>query len=152
MSKLFLYYSLTGNGDKVAEVFKQRGYEIRKFTPKGKMPKTFFFRILTGGFVASLGVKSKLVDFDPDLSAFDEIVVGSPIWNARTTPALNGLLELVDFKGKKVTFLFYSGSGTGKKAKAKVHALYPDAQILFLKEPKKYEEELARLDPLFPLN
>ena len=31
MKKLFIYYSLTNNGDVVAEVFKEKGYEIKLF-------------------------------------------------------------------------------------------------------------------------
>lgn len=30
MKKLFIYYSLTGNGDEVAKTLKEKGYEIRK--------------------------------------------------------------------------------------------------------------------------
>ena len=36
MSNLFIYYSLTGNGDIVAKRFEEKGYEIRKVTEKHK--------------------------------------------------------------------------------------------------------------------
>ena len=46
MSKLFIYYSLTGSGEVVANAMKEKGYELRKVTEKKKMPKKFFFMIL----------------------------------------------------------------------------------------------------------
>ena len=145
MAKLFIYYSLTGSGDVVAKAFEEKGYEIRKVSEKKKMPKSFFFMILAGGFRASVGSKAKLVNYDKDVSKFDEIVIGSPIWNARPTPVLNSVLKETDFSGKKLSFVFYSGSGEGKKAKAKIEKLFPSSEIVFLKEPKKYPKELEKL-------
>ena len=148
MSKLFIYYSLTGSGDVVANAMKEKGYELRKVTEKKKMPKKFFFMILSGGFRASVGAKGKLIDYNNDVSSYEEIVIGSPIWNARLTPTINSVFEQTDLKGKKLSFVFYSGSGEGKKAEKKVKKLFPDAFIMFLKEPKKYEKELEKLGNL----
>ena len=50
---------------------------------------------------------------------------------------------------KKVTFVLYSGSGTGPKATEKINKLFKDATIIYLKEPKKYPEELIKLETLF---
>lgn len=146
MKKLFIYYSLTGNGDLVAEFLKGKDFEIRKVTEKKKMPKSFFFMIMSGGFRATAKSKAKLVDYDNDVSKFDEIVIGSPIWNARTTPVLNAILKETNFEGKKLSFIFYSGSGEGKKAETKIKEQFPEAQIVFLKEPKKYPEELKKVE------
>lgn len=146
--KLFLYYSFTGNGDYLASLLKDKGYEIRKVTEKKKMPKSFFFGVLVGGFRAGMKQKAKLVDYNPDVSEYDEIVIGSPIWNGRFPPVLNSILALTDFSNKKVTFLFYSGSGTGPKAEEWVKLNMPDASIIFTKEPKKYQEELIKIKDL----
>ncbi len=145
MKKLFIYYSLTGNGDIVSKTFKLKGYEIRKVTEKKKMPKKFFFMVLAGGFRAGVGAKAKLVNYDKDVSKFDEIVIGSPIWNGRTPPVINSVLKETNFSGKKLSFVFYSGSGEGKKAESKIKNLFPECKIVFLKEPKKYEKELEKL-------
>ena len=146
MNKLFIYYSLTGNGDLVAEFLKGSKFDIRKVTEKKKMPKSFFFMIMSGGFRASVGAKAKLVDYDNDVSKYEEIVIGSPIWNGRFPPVINEVLKQTDFANKKLSFLFYSGSGEGKKAETKAKKLFPDAKIVFLKEPKKYPEELKKVD------
>ena len=145
MKKLFIYYSLTGSGDIVSKTFESKGYEIRKVTEKKKMPKKFFFMVLAGGFRAGVGAKAKLVNYDKDVSKFDEIVIGSPIWNGRTPPVINSVLKETNFSGKKLSFIFYSGSGEGKKAESKIKKLFPESEIVFLKEPKKYEKELEKL-------
>lgn len=149
MKKLFLYCSYTGNGDIVSEEFKNRGYDIRKVIEKKKFPKSFFWSILSGGFRASVHSKGKLVDYNPDISEYDEVVIGGPIWNARLTPIANSILKKTDLSNKKLRFVFYSGSGTGKKAEKKIKKLFPDAIIVFLKEPKKYTKELEKLKVIF---
>ena len=146
MKKLFIYYSLTGNGDLVAEFLKGQNFEIRKVTEKKKMPKKFFWMIMTGGFRAGVGAKAKLVDYDNDVSAFDEIVIGSPIWNGRFPPAIKSVLLETELKDKKLSFIFYSGSGQGNKAEEKVKKEYPSANIVFLQEPKKYPEQLKKVE------
>ena len=146
MKKLFLYCSYTGNGDIVAETFKNKGYDIRKFETKKGLPKSFFWSMMVGGFQAGMNKKAKLKPFDQDISMYDEIVIGSPIWNARFSPALNGLLATLDFSMKKLSFVFCSGSGEGQKAVERLQKEYPDAIYTFLKEPKKYPEELKKLD------
>ena len=102
--------------------------------------------MMVGGFQAGMNKKAKLKPFDQDISMYDEIVIGSPIWNARFSPALNGLLATLDFSMKKLSFVFCSGSGEGQKAVERLQKEYSDATYTFLKEPKKYPEELKKLD------
>ena len=145
MKRLFVYYSFTGNGKIVSELFEKQGFEIREVHEKAKMPKSFFWGIMAGGFRAGLGLKGKLIDFDDDISSYDEIVIGSPIWNGRFPPATNGMLARLNLADKKVSFVVYSGSGTGKHALKRIQKEFPDAKTIFLQEPKKYPGELEKL-------
>ena len=149
MNKLFIYYSLTGNGEQVASYFEKQNYEIRRAIEKKKMPKSFFWMIMAGGFRAGMNLKGKLIDFNNDVSSYDEIVIGSPIWNGKLPPAINAVLNKCDLSNKRITFVLYSGSGEGKKAVKKIHKLFGEAKIVFLKEPKKYADEFAKLNELF---
>ena len=63
MKKLFVYYSLTGSGDVVADYLRNKGYDIRKVISKHKYPKNFGLLMLTGGFRAGINIKDKLIDF-----------------------------------------------------------------------------------------
>ena len=144
MKKLFIYYSHTGNGDFVSEILKEKGFDIRKYeTEKKVLPKNFFFMMMVGGFKASIGSCPKLEELNKNLEDYDEVYIGSPVWNARLATPTNSLLKELDLTGKKVTFVLYGGSGTSKAADKKIAKLYPEARIIHLKEPKKYPEEAA---------
>ena len=145
MNKLLIYYSLSGNGDLVAEKLRERGYALRKVTPKKDMPKKFFWQIMAGGFAAGIGKKEPLKGFDPDVSGFDEVAIGSPVWNGRLSCPINTVLAETDLKGKALTFVLYSGSGAAPKVEQKIKEQFPDAKIVHLKEPKKNPDELRKL-------
>ena len=146
MKKLYIYFSLTGNCDLVAEKLKEIDFEIRKLEMKKPLPKSFFFSVLCGGFLAGLEVKSKLKEYDHNIEGYDEIVIGSPIWNDRFSSPLNRLLRDIDFSNRNIKFIFTAGSREGKHALEKAKKLFPEAECIFLKEPKKYKEEHEKLD------
>jgi len=148
MGKIFIYYSLTGNGDCVSLEMEKKGYVLRKVEEKKKMPKKFFFRILTGGFRAGVGAKAKLVDFNNDISMFSDVVIGSPVWNGRFPPVINSVLSEINLENKNLTFLFYSGSGTIPKVNKKIEKLYPTAKVIVLKEPQTHPDELSKISEI----
>ena len=145
MNGIFIYYSLTGSGDVVAERMKEKGYEVRKVISARRLPKKFFFKVLSGGFLAGLGAKDKLKDFDENIADFDEIVIGSPVWNGRFSTPINAVLDKLDLNNKKLRFVLYSGSGEAPKALKKISARYPQAVTTVLKEPKDHPDELVKI-------
>lgn len=146
MSKLFIYFSLSGNGDVVADALAAKGYEVRKVVQKRGIKKPNFFGILSGGFQAGMGIKAKLLPYNTSLEGVDEVIVGSPIWNGRFSSPINRVLADMDFHNVKLSFVFYSGSGEAKKVSKTLTKLYPDAPYLCMKEPKSHPEELKKLD------
>ncbi len=148
MSKLFIYYSQSGNGDAVADYLQKKGFDVRKVVPSKKPPKAFFLQILAGGYGAMRERKEPLNAYDTDVSAFDEIAIGSPVWNGRLSCPINTVLSDVKLAGKKVAFVLYSGSGEALKAEAQIKKLLPDAAIIHLKEPKDNPDALYRLSEL----
>lgn len=101
------------------------------------MPKSFFGIIMVGGFLAGINAKTKLKDFNLDISDYDEIIIGSPVWNARISSPINTVLSRLNFEGEILSFILYSGSGTAKVAVKKIKKLYKDSSINILKETKK---------------
>lgn len=148
MKSLFIYFSHFGNGEIVSEYLAKKNVEIRRVFREKKLPKSFFALMMKGGFLAGVKHKDKLENYDKDVSRFDHIIIGSPIWNGRIASPINTVLKDIELNKKKVTFVFYSGSGEGKKALKRVNKEYKDAEVIFLKEPKKYKEELAKLDSI----
>ena len=144
MKKLFIYYSLSNNGDIVADYLKEKGYEIRKVISKYKYPKSMFLRIIVGGYKATLNKKDKLIDFDSNIDKYDKIVIGSPIWNDRLSAPINSVLNLLDLKDKKLNVILYSASGKANNAKEKIKDLY-GVDAIILKEPKENKKELEKI-------
>ena len=141
MKKIFIYYSRTGNGDDVARFLSTYGYETYKVTPKHNLPKSFFWGTLFGGMLAGMNRNAPLKDFNVDFNKYDEIIVGSPVWNDKLSTPINTLLKKVkDYKGK-IRFILYSGSGNGSKASLKISKTFADTRTLILKEPKKHVEQ-----------
>ena len=148
MSKLFIYYSLSGNGDAVAENLEEKGFDVRKVGSAKQPPKKFFFQILQCGFNAGRKYCEPLKGYDADVSAYDTVVIGSPVWNGRLSCPINTVLKETDLKGKIVAFILYSGSGEAAKAEQQIRAVVPNAEIIHMKEPKKNPETLGRLSDL----
>ena len=144
MKKLFIYYSLTNNGDIIASFLKERGYDIRKVLTEKEYPSNKFLMILTGGYKATFNKKDKLLNFDNDINEYEKIVIGSPIWNDRLSAPINTVLSQLDLTNKDVTFVLYSASGNANKASEKLKQLY-NKPIIILKEPKSNEKELEKL-------
>ena len=146
MAKLFVYYSFSGNGDAVAAKLAEKGFELRKVESEFTLSKKLLPQMMKGGFSAAIGQKPALTGYDPDVSGYDEVWVGAPVWNARLASPVNTVLRDTDFSGKKLTFVLYSGSGFAKNADARLRKEYPDARIIHLRQPKDVPEELAKLD------
>ncbi len=145
MKKIFIYYSLTGNGDIVADYLKDKGYDIRKVETKEELPKNNILRILAGGYKAMISYKDKLIDFDNNIDDYDEVIIGSPIWNSRLSSPINSVLDNINFESKKLTFILYSGSGKESKAMKLIKNKYPNSNIINIREPKKNMEELKKI-------
>lgn len=145
MKGIFIYYSLSGNGDIVAGFFKDQGYDIRKVETLRKMPKSFILQILSGGFKASIEYKEKLKDFDSNIDAYDKIVIGSPIWNDRLSSPINTVINMLDLSKKNVNFVLYSGSGKSNHAREQIAKKEIKANIIDLQEPKKNKGELDKI-------
>ena len=145
MKRLFIYYSLSGNGDVVANYLKEKQIDIRKVIPKKELPHNMFLRIMTGGFLAGINHKDELIDFNSDISNYDEIIIGSPIWNGRLSCPINTAIDKIDLNNKKITFILYSGSGDAPKTNKILKEKYNDINIIHLKEPKNNQELLKKV-------
>ena len=146
MKRLFIYYSFTGNGDMIADKLSSYNIDVRKVEPKKKLPKTMFFQMMVGGFKAANKMKDKLYDYDKDISSYDEIIIGTPIWFDRVSTPINRVLSDLDLKDKKVSFVLYSAGGEANEASKRLNEEYNNPSIIILKTPfSKYKEELDKL-------
>lgn len=115
MKTLVTYYSFSGHTDRVVSIFadilKRKGdVDIQRLRPADEM--TNFFGQCAAAFT---GKRTKVQDgVKFDASPYDLVLIGSPVWAFKPTPAINTFLDGINgLHGKKVVVLLTSGSGAG---------------------------------------
>lgn len=106
MKSAILYYSLDGSARRAAESLSRKwAAELVELKEK-KARKGGSFGFAAAGFQAFLGVRSRLAfDVAEAVKPYDKLYVISPVWAARTAPAVNACLARCDFTGKQVGIL-----------------------------------------------
>ena len=113
MKKLIVYYSRTGNTKFVAEkIADQLDADLCEVTDKKNRKGRLTF--LTGGF-ASLREKLTEIEVPKPIEDYDFIIVGSPVWAGKITPAIRKFLVTNDFSDKLVAFFVTLGGDKAEK-------------------------------------
>lgn len=146
MKGIFIFYSFSGNGDIVAKKMNEKGFEVRKAESSFKLSKNLLPQMLKGGFSAFIRQKPPLENYNGDVSGFDTVCIGAPIWNGRLASPVNTVLDKTDLRGKKVVFILYSGSGSAGNAEKYIKKHYPDADIIHITQPKDNPDQLLKLE------
>ena len=116
MKAVLIYYSFTGHTHKIAQLIMQalkaKGHTV---TPVRIRPleeeKRFVFQCRN----AFLRKKPELYNTLTDLSEYDTVIVGSPVWAFTYVPAFYSYFEKVSgLSGKKGYCIATYGSGAGK--------------------------------------
>ncbi|MCX7837158.1 MAG: NAD(P)H-dependent oxidoreductase [candidate division WOR-3 bacterium] len=116
MKALIVYYSLTGKTEMIAQtIAKTLKAEIRKVE---EIKKRNFFGLIRGVFEAIKGKGSKIKPMDFNLTNYDLIFLGTPVWAFKPAPAINAFISKADFKDKKI-ILFVTMGGVGGKSAIK---------------------------------
>ncbi len=116
MKSIIIFYSFSGNTKKVAgilsEYLGQKG-EVEIIELKGLDESDKFFAQVARAFRHKRATLSP-VNFD--LSEFDLICFGTPVWAFGPAPAINTYLDkCFGVEGKAVILFSTYGSGTGNK-------------------------------------
>ena len=145
MSKYFVYYSATGNGDFLAGLLKEAGYEIVKVEMKKPIGKVGFFKILSFGGKAMFKFKAKIQDINLELNSDDLVIIGSPIWNDRLSTPINTVLAKYNFNKETTKFILYpAGEGT-KKSKDQIKKLGFISEPVVISNPLKNLEKAKEI-------
>ena len=119
MSKdLVVYYSLEGNTEHVAEKIKEKlGADMLKLVPKKAYHDKGFAKFFWGGKSAVMAEKPELERISMDISGYERIIFGFPVWASNFTPPLRTFIEdnAEGLKGKRIAaFACQSGAGAEK--------------------------------------
>ena len=132
---LVAYFSASGvtkkAAEKLASAAKADIYEIKPAVPYTKADLNWMDKKSRSS--VEMGNKSfrpEIVKDDLDLSQYDTILVGFPIWWYVAPTIINTFLESYDFAGKKIVlFATSGGSGFGNTVK-ELKPSAPEAEIV----------------------
>ena len=81
MKSLVIYYSLEGNTKLIADTIKNElNSDVLELRTKKQYPNKGFKKYLCGGKSVILKEKPKLLNKYIDISIYDKIFIGTPIW------------------------------------------------------------------------
>jgi flavodoxin len=106
MKVLVVYYSLTGNTELVAKTIAEMLRADIRRVEEVKQRKKGIGLFISGGYAAFRNKCSEIKPIDYNLSGYDLIFLGSPIWAGKCVPAINTFIKNADFKDKKVVCFF----------------------------------------------
>ena len=116
MKTLVVYYSLEGNtkilASKIAETLNADIIELK--TSK-QYPSEGFKKYVFGGKSVVFGEKPKLTNTGIDLSLYDTIVIGTPIWASNFTPPIKSFISEYKIQGKRIALFACHRGGRSRK-------------------------------------
>lgn len=128
---LVLYYSQTSNTKVVAEeIASKLGADIEEIVPTEPYDGDFQATIERCMKERELEVIPNIQPVKADLSAYDIIFLGYPIWFGTYAPPVNAFLNQVDLSGKKVVPFCTFGSGGLESSVKDLAEKQPNAEIL----------------------
>ena len=111
MKSLVVYYTRTGNSRFVAEtIAAEVGADIEEVVDLKK--RSGILGYLGGGRDARQGKETEIAPIKKSPADYQLVIVGTPIWAGKPTPAITTYLKKNDLSGKKVAVFFAQG---GKK-------------------------------------
>ncbi len=113
MKSLIVFYTRTGNTKKIAELIaKSLNADLDEIIDPKKRLGIFGF--LKAGYEATMKKLTEIKGIEKDPSDYKLLVLGSPIWNKRMTPALRTYITRYKEKFSKIA-IFCSAGGRGEE-------------------------------------
>lgn len=141
MKFLVVYYSLSGNTEAAAKKIAEKlGADLLRLDTEKAMPKSFAARILVGGGQVMMNYIPKLKPMEKDPVGYDEIILGSPIWNSKGVPAINAFLQDEKAAAKVTSLFFLSGGGDTKKGLEAITKKLPNLKHTVSLLDKKHQD------------
>ena len=115
--KLVSYFSASGTTKKVANMIAEAAgadlYEIKPEIPYTTADLNWMDKKSRSSVeMSDKTIRPAIADTDANIEAYDEIVIGFPIWWYVAPTIINTFLESYDFSGKKIV-LFATSGGSG---------------------------------------
>ncbi len=135
MSKgLVAYFSASGNTKKIAEMIAEEGgFDLHEIAPEKEYTKADL-NWMDKKSRSSVEMNDKafrpvIKKSDPDISDYDKILIGFPIWWYVAPTIINTFLEAYDFAGKQIILFATSGGSDFGNTVKELQPSAPDAEI-----------------------
>ena len=130
MNKLFVYFSYTGNTKMIANKIKEKlnceSLEIKTVIPYSKDYDTV---VNDEQNSEASNYLPEIQDLGIDLSKYDEIILGTPVWWYRPVPAIRTFLTQNDLSGKVVKPYATNAGWLGRTFK-EIKKLCPNSEVV----------------------
>ena len=123
---MILYYSLTGNTKACCEAL-QKGLETDIIEIKDLSDRSGGWGFFKSAIGSLLGMHTDIEPEKPDLSAYSNVILGSPIWTGKLSMATRTLIDKNSFEGKKVVIFTTTNAFEQEKYKEKSKNLVREA-------------------------
>ncbi|MBQ9679731.1 MAG: NAD(P)H-dependent oxidoreductase [Ruminococcus sp.] len=136
MSKILVtYFSASGTTARVAENLAKAAdadlYEIKPAVPYTRADLNWMDKQSRSSVeMRDKSSRPALADTAANITTYDTIFVGFPIWWYIAPTIINSFLEAYDFSGKKIVLFATSGGSGFGKAVQSLQQSAPDAQII----------------------
>lgn len=131
MKGIVVFYSLEGNckliGTTIAETLN---FEVLDLKVKNPIPTKGPKKYLLGGKSAISKDSPELETTIPDLTDYELVIVGAPVWAATFAPAIRSFASSTKLKNKKIAFFSCSAGGSTKKCISDMKALFDGNEFL----------------------
>jgi flavodoxin len=110
---LTVFYSQRGHTELIAkQIHSAAGGDIYGIELQKSYGKNYFAALISGGFDILLGKRPE-INGKTDISGYDIIFAGAPVWFMTVAPALISFLNGADFSGKILIPFCTSGGNEG---------------------------------------
>lgn len=148
MKTLVVFYSLDGNTEFMAGILaKKLQADLVKLQLKKPYAVEGFKKFFLLGMRAVFKSKPKLANETIDISRYDNIVIGTPVWAGSQSTPINSFIKQYKFSDKKVALFVCSGGPDVEKCFAKMKKALGEndfvGEIDFVEPIKNGKDEAA---------
>ena len=116
MKDIVVFYSLTGNHKKAAEIVSKmlqcNSVEIKEMFERSKAG---LFKYIFNGYEAVIRKASEIKTINEDFLNYDRVIFLTPVWAGRLPPPSRTFLNKYKGEIKNIVVLSISGRGNGNK-------------------------------------
>lgn len=152
MKRIIIYYSLTDNTKNAAErLAGLLSADLCRIDTVKPMPSDKGKQMIIGGMKAVFGMRPEIKCVPLDITSYDEIIVGTPVWAGKNAPAVNTLLKNKQIREKVTAVFTLSGGGDNDKCVARLRKMLPNLKHTAALADRNHESACHNEDKLCAL-